>query len=326
MKLSGNRRRPFAVRKTNGFDERGYPVIICLGYYKTRSEALLALAEFNRTPYDVSMVHATFADVFEAWKTRDFPKMSKSSAAAHKSAYNHCKSLYTMEYKDLRTYHFQAVIDECRISTKAQIKNLFVGMDKYAYEMDIISKGYAHLVKASNAPHKPKEPFSNAEIKLLWDHRGTLEVDEILFMLYTGMRLTEMLTLKPSDINLQEQTIIGGIKTEAGKNRVIPIHHRILPLIECRMNLPCLFGRGDLNFPQGAYYKIWNGVMDELGMKHTPHDCRHSFRSELDRQGANKVAADLLMGHKSKDVGERVYTHKTLDELRDTVELVKYGL
>ena len=32
---------------------------------------------------------------------------------------------------------------------------------------------------------------------------------------------------------------------------------------------------------------------------------------------------DLLMGHKSKDVGERIYTHKTLDELRETIKLLK---
>ena len=35
--------------------------------------------------------------------------------------------------------------------------------------------------------------------------------------------------------------------------------------------------------------------------------------------GANKKCIDLMMGHKSKDVGERVYTHKTIDELRDAI-------
>jgi hypothetical protein len=36
----------------------------------------------------------------------------------------------------------------------------------------------------------------------------------------------------------------------------------------------------------------------------------------------NKVCIDLMMGHKSKEVGERVYTHKTVQELKDAIELI----
>jgi len=46
------------------------------------------------------------------------------------------------------------------------------------------------------------------------------------------------------------------------------------------------------------------------------------FRSRLDLAGANKRGIDLIMGHKSKDVGERVYTHKTIKELREAIELL----
>lgn len=63
--------------------------------------------------------------------------------------------------------------------------------------------------------------------------------------------------------------------------------------------------------------------MDELKIHHTPHECRHTFRSRLDSAGANKVCIDLMMGHKSKEVGERVYTHKTIDELKEALNLVK---
>ena len=57
-------------------------------------------------------------------------------------------------------------------------------------------------------------------------------------------------------------------------------------------------------------------------MKHTPHECRHTFRSRLDSAGANKVCIDRLMGHKSKGTGERVYTHKNIEELRMNIELI----
>lgn len=62
--------------------------------------------------------------------------------------------------------------------------------------------------------------------------------------------------------------------------------------------------------------------MERLGMEHTPHECRHTFRSRLDSAGANKVCIDLMMGHKSKEVGERIYTHKTIQELKEAIELI----
>ena len=62
--------------------------------------------------------------------------------------------------------------------------------------------------------------------------------------------------------------------------------------------------------------------MNQLGITHTPHETRHTFRSRLDSAGANKVCIDLMMGHKSKEVGEKVYTHKTLSELRTAIELI----
>ncbi len=70
-------------------------------------------------------------------------------------------------------------------------------------------------------------------------------------------------------------------------------------------------------------YIFWNAIMEQLKMNHTPHECRHTFRSRLDSAGANKRCIDLLMGHTSKDVGERVYTHKTLEELQDTIFLLR---
>ena len=68
---------------------------------------------------------------------------------------------------------------------------------------------------------------------------------------------------------------------------------------------------------------FWRKIMDTAEMKHTPHECRHTFRSRLDSAGANKRCIDLMMGHKSKDVGERVYTHKTFGELKTAIELLE---
>lgn len=77
------------------------------------------------------------------------------------------------------------------------------------------------------------------------------------------------------------------------------------------------YTKADLN-----WMDVWNELMNTLNMDHTPHECRHTFRSRLDSAGANKVCIDRLMGHKSKGTGERVYTHKNIEELRLNIELI----
>ena len=83
-----------------------------------------------------------------------------------------------------------------------------------------------------------------------------------------------------------------------------------------------LFSYEGKKLSNSQYYIFWNDIMKQLGMEHTPHECRHTFRSRLDSAGANKVCIDLMMGHKSKEVGERIYTHKTIQELKEAIELI----
>ena len=50
VKLKGKRRNPYVVRKTTGWNEKGHPVYFVVGYYSTRKEGLIALADFNKAP------------------------------------------------------------------------------------------------------------------------------------------------------------------------------------------------------------------------------------------------------------------------------------
>ena len=63
VKLSGNRRKPFAVRKTVGYDDRAYPIYEIIGYYPTRKDALTALAEYNHDPYDINLSKVTMSEL-----------------------------------------------------------------------------------------------------------------------------------------------------------------------------------------------------------------------------------------------------------------------
>ena len=221
----------------------------------------------------------------------------------------------------------QEVIDNCGCgySTQGAIKNLFGQLDCYAMELDIITKMNSSLIHAAPIPPSSKVPFTEDEIQNVWKIEKRDWTDSVLFLLYTGFRIGEMLTIEKENVDLEQMTIKGGIKTKAGKDRIVPIHPRIQKFVQQRMTeegkyLFCYKGK---KLSSSQYYIFWNDVMNTLQIHHTPHECRHTFRSRLDSAGANKVCIDLMMGHKSKEVGERIYTHKTIEELKGALNLVK---
>lgn len=328
VKLSGKRRNPFAVRKTVGYDDRSYPIYKVIGYYPTRKDAIQALAEYNADPYDIDLSKITFKELFEKWSKTELPKLGNSLQGAHKAAFKHCKALYNIEYKKIRKFQMQACIDNCGMSgsTQTHIKNLLTTLDKYAYDQDIIRKCYSATLTTKHTEAKKRTLFSKEEIAEVEKHIGEAYYDETLFMLYTGCRVSEMLTVRSENIDIAQRTMVFGVKTEAGKNRVVPIHKKLLPIIEAHIGNEYLFNherstkakKPELAL-QSKFITKWQKMF-----KHDTHDCRHTFRSQLDKLGANKVCIDLIVGHKSSDVGERVYTHKTIKDLIDTIDLLDY--
>lgn len=326
VKLSGNRRRPYAVRKTIGYDAKRHPIYLPIGYTATREEGLIMLAEYNNNPYNIDVRKMTVKAVFEKWSELNSGKMNENTYNALKTAWKHCKKVELMKYRELNTLHMQDCIDNCGCgySTQQSIKALFGHLDKFAFSADIIDKRYSEATTAPGTPDTKKKPFTDDEIKTLWEHKDAEWVDSVLVFLYSTWRINELLSLKKTDVDLENMIMEGGSKTRNGKHRIIPIHKKILPLIEKRMKADgeYLFSYNGRKCNAGDYYPIWHEIMNKYGMEHTPHECRHTFRSKLDSAGANKVCMDLLMGHKSKDVGERVYTHKKIEELRKTIHLL----
>ena len=315
------------MRKTTSWDDRGYPVYDIIGYYSTWEEGNIALAEYNKEPWDIDARKTTLEELYNLWLENKFHKLKKSLQASLKAAYNHTARLKGMKYKDIKSFHMQKCVDKCERghSTQGNIKNLFRHLDLFALEIDVINKGYHELVTVDEAPETSKLPFTDKEISLLWQHQNEPWVDSVLIFLYTGFRISELLSLKIEDIDLLEKTFKGGTKSAAGKNRIVPIHSSIERIVERLIysGEEYLFSIDGGKISIYRYYDFWKAVMEKYNMKHTPHECRHTFRSKLDSAGANKMCIDMMMGHKSNDVGERVYTHKTIGELRAAIELMK---
>lgn len=102
-------------------------------------------------------------------------------------------------------------------STQGAIKNLFGHLDRFAMELDIISKCCSDLLTSAPIPEISKEIFTDEEVARIWDNQKLEWVDSILFFLYTGFRISEMIDLKTETVDLEAGTITGGTKTAAGK-------------------------------------------------------------------------------------------------------------
>ena len=326
VKLSGNRRNPYAVRKTVGFDEKYHPIYLPIGYTQTKEQGLILLAQYNNDAWDINKDKITFEELYKLWIEKKYSKLGKSNQRALKYASNHCESLFKMKYKKIKSFMMQDIIDNCGkgYATQAAIKSLLGHLDDFAMEMDIISKSYASLITSDPVPDTSGFKFSDEEVEKVWEIQEMEWVDSVLTFLYTGFRISELLNLLTENVNLEERTIKGGTKTKAGKDRIVPIHSKIFNIIKNRVDEgnKYLFSNKKRHCSVDKYYRVWSAIMTELKMQYTPQECRHTFRSKLDSAGANKKCIDLMMGHKSKEVGERVYTHKTIEELRQAIELI----
>lgn len=329
-KLNGKRRKPFIVRKTIGWDDTGKQLYQTIGYFESRKEALQALAEFNANPYDINSAKITFAEVFEKCSEKKFNKISQSNINGYKASFKLPETLHDMRFVDIKTDHLQSVIDECEKGhgTLRKIKVLFNQLFKYSLENDIISKDYSSFVELpGNDSESDRKPFSDDEIKLLWENVSRMDfIDTILIMIYTGLRPGELLLIKTNNIDIENMFMRGGIKTKAGKNRIIPINNKILPLIKNRVEKEHEFlvvnHEGNQMRYWNYYEEKWKKIMEQLEITHKPHDCRHTFATLMDNAGANKVSIKRIMGHASKDITDKVYTHKDIEQLKKAISLI----
>lgn len=330
--MSGNRRRPFAVRVTAGWTDDGKQIYKFLSYHSTKTEAMIALAEYNKAPYDLDINNITFADLYERYSNDGSIKNTPSLETRNKTCFNHSKPLHNMVFKNLRKAHFQGVVDDLETPTaKQNVASFFRKLNNYALENDIVHKDYAQFVVAPSKNQKSvKTPFIREEVNILWENVGNVNAEIMLMLCYTGMRIMELLTLQKSQINFDENYIITGSKTEAGKDRYIPIHPRIKPLLEkrCQNNTEWAIvnrhGAKPIRY-NSFHTKRWSKLKKEIGFRDalTIHSTRHFFVSELHRLGADKIAVQKIVGHKGDDVTSDTYTHIEKQLLHDTVAMLE---
>ncbi len=334
-KLSGNRRKPYRASKTiewqiDPVTQKAIQKRITIGYYGTKKEALQALANYNENPYDLTSRQITFAEVYEKWSAEYFETITPSAIRTIKSAYNHSSPLHNLNMRDIRVMHLEQTIAGADVgsATKSRMKSLYNMIYKYALKHEIVDKNYASLCNSVKQEGSKIEriPFSKDEIATLFNNLDFPFADMVIVGIYTGFRPQELAILKADDVDLEKMTIKGGLKTDAGKNRLVPIHPDILQIIKDRvvqahrMASPYLFNEEAGHLTYDKYRGRFRKICNMLGSSHRPHDTRHTFITYAKSSDINEYVLKLIVGHAISDITEKVYTHRTIEQLQSEIK------
>lgn len=317
-KLSGKRRKPYAVRVTVGWTEEGKQQYKYVGYYSSKSDAKKALNAYLLEPEKSKLEKHTLKSVFESMIEKS--KFTEGTEKQYVSGYKKFPQLHNRNIADIELWELEEVLKGETPATQARIKKTLHNCYKYAYKHDYVSKILTDFLEVDTIVTKEKQVFTLDQIETLWkkvDIGLTYEIP--ILLLYSGLRISELLNLKTSDVDIEAKTMfIASSKTQAGI-RLIPIHEKIFPLIEKRFREQntYLISNNGRRVPYSTFMReYWT-------QPRTPHEARHTFITYLTKCTDDTIAVKKLVGHATTDITEH-YTHRTIDELKTALNALEY--
>lgn len=308
-KLSGRRKRPWVAAKNR----------TVIGYYAKKTDAMEALERLSGK--DISeRYNMTFAEVFEGWRGEHYREIGESSIVSYDWAFAQFERFHNQKFRSLRTADFQSVIDAnggLSRSSLGKFKILIAQMSEWAIREEICTSNFAKYVVLPEEVKKEKEIFTAEDIRRL-EADGSPAAKITLMLIYTGMRIGELFSLPLADYH--ETYVIGGEKTEAGRNRIIPIRPEgqqyfaeIAASADGKLLISGYSGQKvAANFRKRDYYPL----LERLGIdKKTPHATRHTFASWAVSAGVKPELLQRMLGHASYETTANTYFHTTAEQL-----------
>lgn len=307
-KLSGNRAKPWLARK-NG---------VCVGTFKTRTEAQKALERMTDVIVN-DKLNMTFAQVYERWKKEHSRTISEKMVKGYDLSYRQCAALHDMQIRKIMRSDYQAAVIALEIKGKSKstcnkVRVLLGMLGRWAMEEGITLNNPAEGLTTVAKQLTERRAFTDEQITAI---KGASHhaADIALILISCGCRPGELFSVPLADC--YDNHFIGGSKTEAGKNRVIPIGPDGLAAyqkIRAKATMdgkPLLIdGYSGKNKTSDNFAKRdWKELMQECGIEDmTPYNCRHTFITRSIRAGMELPVLEAIVGHVDRET-TRIYTH-----------------
>lgn len=326
-----------------------------LGSFLKRSEAREALIEYSRHP--TTKYNYTMQMVYDAWKSEAFSDIGKSTQDGYTAAWaqicNASPELPEKRFKEIVTSDMRSVLDfwmephelevtdksgkkrikkagPLSLSSMTKIKALLTQMYRYAMSNNIVDKNYASLVKIpKGAEAGTIRALTVDEFKVL--EKNWMKVaggDAVYALCYLGFRVSEFCQLTPSAYDNAAHTLTGGLKTEAGKDRVVPVHTKIRGIVEhwaAAAHSALYSDKEGKPYNKDSFTnKVWKPAIEALGLPNdlTPHSARHTCATRLAAAGARPEDIQAILGHADYAVTANTYINQDVSTLGKSMELM----
>lgn len=337
-----NPKRPYVVKapRYSGAVNSRY-----IGAYATYADAQSALATYlDDIHHDFSA--DTMAQIYDRWSAEHFPTLGESGVDGYASAFKSFAKLHNHIFAELKTDDYQRCIDsiaaEYSRSKCEKMKQLVSQLCKYAMKNDLINKNYGEFIMLKKETKKERRIFTDDELKTMWAHADDPRVQVILFMTYTGFRIGETFAITKDNIHLEEGYIVGGLKTKAGRDRVVPIRAELVPFVRSwvqQSNTDLMLNGGAANYRRRKFYAALAdmGIIAPAKTRYnpdgtttitydtdiTPHCCRHTFASLSAAANMPPQILQKIIGHADYRTTADIYIHTDISQLTAGMDMIK---
>ena len=204
--------------------------------------------------------------------------------------------------RDVTLDEWQTLLDEDEDAglSQSSINNnalLIKALCSYAMERDIIGKDYSQYLDVPSAGAKrPRDALNDFQLARLEQlaAAGAPWADTALMLCYTGFRVSEFLQLTRFSYHPEDGGYLqGGLKTAAGKNRIVPVHPKIRPYLTAWISKDgntIICGGGGEPISPAQYRDYFHPLAQRIGAPSaTPHWCRHTFATRLHNAQADPI-------------------------------------
>jgi integrase len=312
-----------------------------LGSFSKKSDARAVLDEYLKHP--TSKYNFTLRNLYEEWKSIAFQDIAKQTKTNYTTCWEKITTCPSPQIADkmlreITTADMRRVLDyyadgnavkALSRSYITKIKALLTQLYDYALENNIVDRNYASLVKLPKMETSKARAFTDLEFQKLEKNWKTVAGgDACLVLCYTGWRVTEFCELTQFSYDPKAQTLTGGLKTDAGRDRVVPVHPKIQPIISqwYSASKGPLFARSDGRpYNKDTFMRnVWRPCMDALGLPSdlTPHSARHTCATRLSAAGVPAEDIQRILGHADYSVTANTYVNQDLATLRASMAKV----
>lgn len=261
----------------------------------------------------------------------------ESARTVYKAAFDKFRPLWPLKMDQITIDDLQECIDICPRGkqTKENMKTVLGLIYKYGIPRHYVPENLnlAQFLKVKAGKTDWKEGIPLEYLDAMRDFFGTVPYIEYVYcQCYLGFRPGEFLALDAINYDRKEKAITGGFKTEAGRNRVVTVSPKILPIVEDlvrgKLAGPIFCDNRGKAISKTRYAEIFDAALSAVGLenpeieqngrkykKYTPHSCRHTFATLMKRVDAASGDKLALIGHADEKM-LRHYEDTHLDDLR----------